>query len=126
MCSGHHSAVAGLVPGDMVRRPLGLEPSGRHHDQQEASVQYRTLGGTGIEVSVLCLGTMMFGALGNPDESECHKMLHAALDAGVNIVDTADVYAFGQSEEFLGRALAGRRDTVVLATKGHNAMPGDP
>jgi aryl-alcohol dehydrogenase-like predicted oxidoreductase len=89
-------------------------------------VQYRTLGGTGIEVSVLCLGTMMFGAWGNPDESECHKMLHTALDAGVNIVDTADVYAFGESEEFLGRALAGRRDTVVLATKGHNAMPGDP
>lgn len=89
-------------------------------------MQYRTLGGTGIEVSVLCLGTMMFGAWGNTDEAECHKMVHTALDAGVNIVDTADVYSFGQSEEFLGRALAGRRETVILATKGHNPMPGDP
>jgi aryl-alcohol dehydrogenase-like predicted oxidoreductase len=88
-------------------------------------VRYRTLGRTGIEVSTLCLGAMMFGAWGNPDEKECHRMLHTALEAGVNFVDTADVYAFGESEEFLGRALAGRRDSVVLATKGHNAMPGD-
>jgi aryl-alcohol dehydrogenase-like predicted oxidoreductase len=87
-------------------------------------MQYRTLGGTGIEVSVLCLGTMMFGPWGNTDEAECHKMVHTALDAGVNIVDTADVYAFGESEEILGRALPARRDAVVLATKGHNAMPG--
>lgn len=89
-------------------------------------MQYRTLGGTGIEVSVLCLGTMMFGAWGNKDEAECHRMVSASLDAGVNIVDTADVYAFGESEEILGRALAGRRDSVILATKGHNGMPGDP
>jgi aryl-alcohol dehydrogenase-like predicted oxidoreductase len=89
-------------------------------------VQYRTLGGTGIEVSVLCLGTMMFGEWGNRDEKECHRMVDAALDAGVNIVDTADVYAHGESEEILGRALAGRRDSVILATKGHNQMPGDP
>ena len=89
-------------------------------------MQYRTLGGTGIDVSVLCLGTMMFGPWGNPDETECHKMLHAALDAGVNLVDTADVYAHGESEEILGRALAGRRASVVLTTKGFNPMPGDP
>ena len=89
-------------------------------------MQYRTLGGTGIEVSVLGLGTMMFGEWGNRDEKECHRMVDAALDAGVNIVDTADVYAFGESEEILGRALAGRRDAVILATKGHNAIPGDP
>ena len=89
-------------------------------------MQYRTLGGTGIEVSVLCLGTMMFGAWGNPDEAECHKMVHSALDAGVNVFDTADVYAHGESEEILGRALAGRRDSVVLASKGYNPMPGDP
>jgi aryl-alcohol dehydrogenase-like predicted oxidoreductase len=88
-------------------------------------VQYRTLGRTGIEVSTLCLGTMMFGAWGNTDEIECHRIIHAALDAGVNIVDTADVYAFGQSEEILGRALKGRRDQVVLATKANNPMPGD-
>lgn len=89
-------------------------------------MQYRRLGTTGVEVSTLCLGTMMFGAWGNPDEKQCHRMVHAALDAGVNLVDTADVYAFGESEEILGRALTGHRDAVVLATKGHNAMPGDP
>lgn len=88
-------------------------------------MQYRTLGGTGIEVSVLCLGTMMFGEWGNQDEAECRRMVNLALEAGVNVVDTADVYAHGQSEEILGRALAGRRDSVVLATKGHNPMPGD-
>jgi aryl-alcohol dehydrogenase-like predicted oxidoreductase len=69
---------------------------------------------------------MMFGAWGNRDEAECHRIVHAALDAGVNFVDTADVYAFGESEEILGRALKGRRDQVVLATKVHNAMPGEP
>jgi aryl-alcohol dehydrogenase-like predicted oxidoreductase len=88
-------------------------------------MQYRTLGRTGIEVSTLCLGTMMFGAWGNQDEAECHRIVHAALDAGVNFVDTADVYAFGESEEMLGRALKGRRDQVVLATKANNPMPGD-
>ncbi|GAB6897282.1 aldo/keto reductase [Kineosporia succinea] len=89
-------------------------------------MEYRTLGRTGIEVSALALGTMMFGAWGNPDEAQCRRMVDIALDAGVNFVDTADVYAFGESETFLGRALAGRRDHVVLATKGHNEMPGDP
>ncbi|MGH8862065.1 MAG: aldo/keto reductase [Jatrophihabitantaceae bacterium] len=89
-------------------------------------MRYRTLGRTGIEVSTLCLGTMMFGAWGNPDEAECHRIVHAALDAGVNFVDTADVYAFGESEEILGRALKGRRDQVILASKVHNRMPGEP
>lgn len=88
-------------------------------------MHYRTLGRTGIEVSTLCLGTMMFGAWGNTDEAECHRIVHTALDAGVNFLDTADVYAFGESEEILGRALRGRRDQVVLATKAYNAMPGD-
>ncbi len=88
-------------------------------------MQYRTLGRTGIEVSTLSLGTMMLGAWGNTDEAECHRIIHAALDAGVNLVDTADVYAFGQSEEILGRALKGRRDQVVLATKANSPMPGD-
>jgi aryl-alcohol dehydrogenase-like predicted oxidoreductase len=88
-------------------------------------MQYRTLGATGIEVSTLCLGTMMFGAWGNTDETECHRILHTALDAGVNFIDTADVYAFGESEEILGRGLRGRRDEVVLATKAYNAMPGE-
>jgi aryl-alcohol dehydrogenase-like predicted oxidoreductase len=88
-------------------------------------MQYRKLGRTGMEVSSLCLGTMMFGAWGNTDEAECHRIVHEALDGGVNIVDTADVYAFGQSEEILGRALRGRRDDVVLATKFHEPMGGD-
>jgi aryl-alcohol dehydrogenase-like predicted oxidoreductase len=88
-------------------------------------MQYRKLGRTGIEVSTLCLGTMMFGAWGNQDESECHRIVDAALDAGVNFIDTADVYAFGESEEILGRGLKGRRDQVILASKANNPMPGD-
>ncbi|GAB2454997.1 aldo-keto reductase family protein [Jatrophihabitans fulvus] len=88
-------------------------------------MRYRKLGRTGIEVSELCLGAMMFGAWGNTDESECHRMVHTALDAGVNFVDVADIYAFGESEEILGRALKGRRDDVVLVSKFHNPMPGE-
>jgi aryl-alcohol dehydrogenase-like predicted oxidoreductase len=89
-------------------------------------VDYRPLGRTGMQVSPLCLGTMMFGSWGNTDEPECHRIVAMALDAGINFVDTADVYDFGVSEEILGRALKGRRDDVVLATKFHNAMDGDP
>ena len=58
-----------------------------------------------MQVSTLCLGTMMFGAWGNPDETDCHQMVDMALDAGVNFVDTADIYDFGVSEEIVGRAL---------------------
>jgi len=90
------------------------------------SVAYRSLGGTGISVSTLTLGTMMFGAWGNPDASECTAMVHRALDAGINLVDTADVYDFGRSEEILGAALAGRRDDVIVATKFFNPMGTDP
>jgi aryl-alcohol dehydrogenase-like predicted oxidoreductase len=89
-------------------------------------MQYRALGSSGVEVSALGLGTMMFGRWGNPDEAECHRMVDIALDAGVTLFDTADIYDFGTSEEFLGRALAGRRDRVVLATKVGNAMSDDP
>lgn len=89
-------------------------------------MEHRTLGRTGMTVSTFCLGAMMFGAWGNPDHDECVRMVHAALDAGVNFVDTADVYAFGESEEILAKALRGRRDDVVLATKFHNAMGDDP
>ncbi len=89
-------------------------------------MEYRPLGATGMVVSTFCFGTMMFGAWGNPDPDECTAMVDAALDAGINFVDTADVYDFGTSEEILGRALAGRRDRVVLATKFHNAMGADP
>ena len=90
------------------------------------TVRHRTLGSSGIEVTVLGLGTMMFGRWGNPDEAECRRMVDRALDAGVTLFDTADIYDFGTSEEFLGRALAGRRDRVVLATKVGNAMSDDP
>ncbi len=89
-------------------------------------MQYRQLGCSGIEVSTLALGTMMFGRWGNPDEQACRQMVDGALAAGVTLFDTADIYDFGTSEEFLGRALAGRRDDVVLATKVGNAMSDDP
>jgi aryl-alcohol dehydrogenase-like predicted oxidoreductase len=89
-------------------------------------MRYRTLGGTGIEVSVHCLGAMMFGAIGNPDHEDCARILHTALDQGVNFVDTADMYSAGESEEIVGKALAGRRDEVVLATKVHFPMGEGP
>jgi len=85
-------------------------------------MHYRSLGGTGIEVSVHCLGTMMFGAVGNPDHDECARIIRAALDQGINFVDTADMYSAGESEEITGKALRGRRDQVVLATKVHFQM----
>ena len=88
-------------------------------------MEYRTLGRTGVEVSAFCLGAMMFGSWGNTDEDECVRIIQAALDSGINFVDTADVYSEGQSEEIVGRALRGRRDDVVLATKVHGEMgPG--
>ncbi|MBB6346934.1 aldo/keto reductase [Nonomuraea muscovyensis] len=89
-------------------------------------MRYRTLGGTGIEVSVHCLGAMMFGAVGNPDHDDCARIVHAALDQGVNFVDTADMYSAGESEQIVGKALKGRRDDVVLATKVHFPMGEGP
>ena len=85
-------------------------------------MRMRTLGGTGIKVSPYCLGAMMFGAWGNPDHEDSIRIIHAALDGGINFVDTADVYSGGQSEEIVGKALKGRRDEVVLATKAHGPM----
>lgn len=85
-------------------------------------MRYRTLGGTGIEVSSHCLGTMMFGAVGNPDHEDCVRIIHAALDQGINFVDTADMYSAGESEQIVGKALKGRRDDVILATKVHFPM----
>jgi aryl-alcohol dehydrogenase-like predicted oxidoreductase len=85
-------------------------------------MEYRELGRTGLQVTPLCLGTMMFGAWGNTDHDESVRTIHRALDAGINFVDTADVYARGESEEIVGKALKGRRDSVVLATKVHGAM----
>src|SRR5947209_15226082 len=87
----------------------------------------RTLGSTGVRVSPLCLGAMMFGGWGNPDHEDSIRIIHRALDAGINFIDTADVYSRGESEEIVGKALAGgRRDDVVLATKVHGKMGEDP
>src|SRR4030088_2984848 len=84
----------------------------------------RPLGNTGVKVSPLCLGAMMFGAWGNPDHEDSIRIIHRALDAGINFIDTADVYSAGESEESVGKALIGRRDEVVLATKVHGVMGG--
>jgi aryl-alcohol dehydrogenase-like predicted oxidoreductase len=90
-------------------------------------MEYRTLGRTGVKVSPLCLGAMMFGAWGNTDHDESIRIIHRALDAGINFIDTADVYSRGESEEIVGKALSGgRRDNVVLATKVHGPMGEDP
>jgi aryl-alcohol dehydrogenase-like predicted oxidoreductase len=86
----------------------------------------RTLGGTGMSVSEFALGTMMLGAMGNPDHEESVRMIHTALDAGINFVDTADVYSRGECEEIVAQALRGRRHEVVLATKFGLPMGSDP
>jgi aryl-alcohol dehydrogenase-like predicted oxidoreductase len=87
----------------------------------------RVLGSTGVKVSPLCLGAMMFGAWGNRDHDESVSIIRRALDGGINFIDTADVYSAGESEEIVGKALAGsRRDNVILATKAHGAMGKDP
>jgi aryl-alcohol dehydrogenase-like predicted oxidoreductase len=88
-------------------------------------MEYRSLGRTGVSVSPLCLGAMMFGPWGNDDRADAIRVIHRALDAGINFVDTADVYSGGVSEEIVGEALQGRRDDVVLATKFFNAMGPD-
>ena len=90
-------------------------------------MKMHTLGRTGMRVSPLCLGAMMFGAWGNTDHDDCVRIVHAALDAGINFVDTADVYSGGESEEIVAKALGGgRRDGVILATKVHGPMGADP
>jgi len=88
-------------------------------------MQYRPLGRTGVQVSPLCLGAMMFGPWGNGDHEDASRIIHRALDAGINVVDTADVYSAGVSEEIVGEALKGRRDDVVLATKFFMPMDAD-
>jgi aryl-alcohol dehydrogenase-like predicted oxidoreductase len=90
-------------------------------------MQLRSLGRTGVQVSPLCLGAMMFGEWGTKDHDESVRIIHTALDAGINFIDTADVYSRGESEEIVGKALAeGRRDDVILATKVHGSMGDDP
>jgi aryl-alcohol dehydrogenase-like predicted oxidoreductase len=89
-------------------------------------MEYRPLGRTGVHVSKLCLGTMMFGAWGNTDHDDSIRIIHHALDAGINFLDTADVYSSGESEEIVGKALKDRRDDIVLATKVSVPMGADP
>ncbi|MDP9842896.1 aldo/keto reductase [Streptosporangium lutulentum] len=89
-------------------------------------MRYRTLGRTGIQVSPYALGAMMFGALGNPDHDDSIRIIHKALDAGINFIDTADMYSHGESEEIVGKALKGRRDDVVLATKARFSVNHGP
>ena len=90
-------------------------------------MDYRSLGRTGISVSQLCLGAMMFGAFGNPDHDDSIRIIHRALDAGINFIDTADGYSAGESELIVGKALAGgRREGVVLAVKFGVPFDQDP
>ncbi|MGH9075876.1 MAG: aldo/keto reductase, partial [Acidimicrobiales bacterium] len=90
-------------------------------------MDYRTLGTTGVKVSPLCLGAMMFGQWGNPDHQDGVAIIRRAVDAGINFVDTADVYSHGESEDIVGKALAGMaRHEVVLATKFHAQMGDGP
>ncbi|HVX47145.1 MAG TPA: aldo/keto reductase [Mycobacteriales bacterium] len=90
-------------------------------------MDYRTLGRTGVHVSPLCLGAMMFGAWGNPDHEDSIRIIERAVDAGINFIDTADVYSAGESEEIVGQALQRiGRERIVLATKVFNPMGSDP
>lgn len=89
-------------------------------------MEYRNLGRTGLNVSRLCLGTMMFGAWGNEDHEDCVRIMHRALDEGINFFDTANVYSAGESEEIVGKAIRDRRNDVVLATKVFGKMGEGP
>jgi aryl-alcohol dehydrogenase-like predicted oxidoreductase len=111
--------------GAAVSATVFAERERSHHDGR-MSMETRRLGSSGIEVSALGLGAMMFGAWGNADRDDCRRMVDMALDAGVNLLDTADIYDRGVSEEIVGAALRGRRDEVVLATKFGNPMDNDP
>ena len=89
-------------------------------------MEFRPLGRTGVQVSALCLGAMMFGEWGTKDHDESVRIIQRAFDAGINFIDTADVYSAGESEEIVGKAIAGHRDDLVLATKVHMPMGDDP
>src|ERR1700744_4838638 len=89
-------------------------------------MELRTLGGSGIKVSPLCLGAMMFGALGNGDHDDCERIIHRGLDAGINFIDTAGGYSTGESEKIVGKATRNRRNPLVIATKFFAPMGQDP
>src|SRR4051795_6344844 len=120
-------ATRGSLPRTHCFKPArSTTPDHLHRRHKgERLVQYRPLGRTGVQVSPLCLGAMMFGPWGNEDKAESTRIIHRALDAGINFVDTADVYSRGVSEEILGEALQGRRSDVVLATKFFMPMDSD-
>lgn len=88
-------------------------------------MKFKTLGKTGIQVSRYCLGAMMFGGMGNPDHDDCVRIIHRAIDAGINFIDTADAYSQGESEQIVGKAIKGRRDNLVIATKFFFPMSED-
>ena len=113
-------------PGRGPRRALRHgHPRSLSRQREGTSMEYRPLGRTGVQVSPLCLGAMMFGPWGNDDRADSIRIIHRALDAGINFVDTADVYSGGVSEEIVGQALEGRRDDVFLATKFFMPMDED-
>src|SRR6201994_786999 len=89
-------------------------------------MKYRPLGRTGIKVRPYCLGRVMFGGIANSDHDDCIRIIHKALDSGINFIDTADRYSNGESEQIVGEALKDRRQNIVLATKVHGAMGHDP
>ena len=112
------------VAGRLTSGPGRSRPPGDNRQRPTVgNMDYRSLGGTGMKVSPLCLGAMMFGAWGEPDHDVSIGIIRHALDAGVNFIDTADVYSQGESETIVGEALAGgRRDDVIVATKFHGPM----
>ena len=89
-------------------------------------MEHRLLGRTGLSASKMCLGAIMLSPWGNSDHDEATRTIHHALDAGIDFIDSADVYSHGESEEIVGQAIKGRRDDIVLATKFHNPMGEDP
>lgn len=122
-------ATAGHLDSCEYKMSYGLPPCGvggawAVTPTEGEAVRTTTLGRTGITVSRIALGTMMLGAWGNRDHEDGERLVRTALDAGVNLVDTADMYSAGESERIVGKALKGRRDEVVLATKVHFPMGG--
>src|ERR1700676_1116731 len=115
-CSSERGS-AGHPVRAVLPRPGGSMLSWFRQVRRPSPMKRRNLGGTGISVSEFALGAMNFGAMGNADHDESVRIIHTALDAGINLIDTADVYSFGESEVIVGKALRGRRDDVVLATK---------
>src|SRR4051812_9820300 len=109
-----------VVSGTRFRLLMMSEPEPGHQAMPQwrnTLMQYRTLGRTGVQVSSLALGAMNFGRIGRTTQDEATAIVDAALEAGVNLIDTADAYSGGESEEMVGKAVAGRRDDIVLATK---------